>query len=455
VNLYVLKFDRDSYLGEVKVTEEDIRRYYREHSDEFTTGTRAEVRVLRFPVEKYGEKVTVSEEELKNLYESQKSLYQTEERAHARHILVHVREGSSEEEERVAKEKAEEILSRVRKGESFQELAKQFSDDPGSKALGGDLGWFKRGVMVPEFDQAVFSTRPGEVTGPVRTRFGYHIIEVLEKEEKGSQPYEKVRPLLEKDLRTKKGVEKATEIGNRIKEKLYQGVPLEKVLEGEEDVRMEEETIAEKDPRTLVKYPQEILNRIFGTPSLDPRGDLVYFGGRPFYIQVLRKLPPEVRPLSEVRDRIEGKLRKERAVALAGEKAQTALRRLKKGEKITQVATSLKVSIQETGPFTPLQKEVPLVGKDREAVLTAFSLSPKNPVPQDPLRIGDTFYVFYLKASKDPTPEEYGRTRPERWRKKYQEKYDLITREWLKRVKQEIQIKLVSPPSDLFPPQGR
>ena len=102
------------------------------------------------------------------------------ERVHARHILLKT-EGKSDAEKKALKAKAEDLLKQLKNGADFAELAKKYSDD-GSKDQGGDLGWFTHGQMVPEFDSAAFALKPKELSGVVTSQFGYHIIQVLEKE---------------------------------------------------------------------------------------------------------------------------------------------------------------------------------------------------------------------------------------------------------------------------------
>ena len=142
--------------------------------------------------------ITLTDEDLKKVYDSKKNDY---EQVKARHILVAFKgspaaqEGKPELTEEQAKAKAEELRKQIVGGASFDELAKKESDDVGSGARGGDLGEFGRGQMVPEFEQAAFSAKVGDVTPVVRTQFGYHIIKV---DEHGSTPFEQVKPTIER-----------------------------------------------------------------------------------------------------------------------------------------------------------------------------------------------------------------------------------------------------------------
>jgi peptidyl-prolyl cis-trans isomerase C len=154
-------------------------------------------------LEKMRNSIKIEEAESKKIYEERKGQM---EQAKARHILIAFEgspaappTGALKEED--AKKKAEEIRAKIAGGADFAELAKTESNDPGSGARGGDLGQFARGQMVPEFDQAVFAAKPGDLTPVVRTQFGYHIIQV---QEKGVKPFEEVREQIETELRQQK-----------------------------------------------------------------------------------------------------------------------------------------------------------------------------------------------------------------------------------------------------------
>lgn len=146
------------------------------------------------------QKVTVSDDELKSYYESHKDEFKTQDMVKARHILVRVDNSASGDEKKKAKEKTELYLKKIKDGEDFAKLASDFSDDPGSKAKGGDLGFFPRGRMVKPFDDAAFSLKPGETSGIVETQFGFHIIKVEERKDSSVESFDVVKERLKQKL---------------------------------------------------------------------------------------------------------------------------------------------------------------------------------------------------------------------------------------------------------------
>jgi len=146
------------------------------------------------------QKVTVSDDELKSYYESHKDEFKTQDMVKARHILVRVDNSASGDEKKKAKEKTELYLKKIKDGEDFAKLASDFSDDPGSKAKGGDLGFFPRGRMVKPFDDAAFSLKPGETSGIVETQFGFHIIKVEDRKDSSVESFDVVKERLKQKL---------------------------------------------------------------------------------------------------------------------------------------------------------------------------------------------------------------------------------------------------------------
>jgi peptidyl-prolyl cis-trans isomerase C len=146
------------------------------------------------------DKVSVDPNEYAAFYENNKEKYMEEEQVHARHILIKVAQGASQGDEDKLKKRADNALKRAKKGEDFANLAKEFSEDS-SKDKGGDLGFFARGQMVAEFEEAAFATKPGQVSDLIRTPFGYHIIKVEERKPAKTLSFEEAQDQIKEDVR--------------------------------------------------------------------------------------------------------------------------------------------------------------------------------------------------------------------------------------------------------------
>lgn len=152
------------------------------------------------------QKVTVDQGEIKGFYDSNPQVFQVPEQVRARHIIVRVKEGASETDKKQARDAIQKAADRIKKGESFEEVAKQVSQD-GTAQRGGDLGYFSRGQMVPEFEKAAFGLEKGKVSPVVETQFGYHLIKVEDKRGARTLSFQEVEPRIAEFLRQQKGEE--------------------------------------------------------------------------------------------------------------------------------------------------------------------------------------------------------------------------------------------------------
>lgn len=168
--------------------------------------------------EKKAKKLNINEREIKEYYKKNKERYKEPEGVHVKHILIYIPKDADKATEKKALEKAKQIRAQILKGAKFEELAKIYSDDAGSKKKGGDLGIIKKGQTIPEFEKEIFKLKPGEISRPIRSSYGYHIVKVEEKIPEKILPFEEVKDLVKKDYLQKK----QEELMRQILQKLYQ-----------------------------------------------------------------------------------------------------------------------------------------------------------------------------------------------------------------------------------------
>lgn len=159
-----------------------------------------------------------TDEEVRAYYDANPEMFEQPERVHARHILVKV-DSDDDAEWLAAKKKIEAVRKRLTaKGADFAAIAKETSDDPGSRDRGGDLGYFGKGQMVPEFEKAAFSLKKDEISSPVRSSFGWHVIQQLDYKPEGAAPFEEVRAPLGKRLEAQRTQESLTTLLDELRE---------------------------------------------------------------------------------------------------------------------------------------------------------------------------------------------------------------------------------------------
>jgi peptidyl-prolyl cis-trans isomerase C len=174
--------------------------------------------IQQFIDKQFVQKITVSDEESRAYYDGKPDLFKQPEQVRASHILIKVDPQADESRKAEARKKLEMIQKRLRKGEDFAALAKEFSEGP-SKGKGGDLGYFRRGQMVKAFEEAAFTLRPGEVSDIVETKFGYHLIKVIDKKPGKTMAYKDVKDRLGDYLKQEKVQKEVRLYVEKLKEK--------------------------------------------------------------------------------------------------------------------------------------------------------------------------------------------------------------------------------------------
>jgi len=179
----------------IVLTEQDLKDYF------LVRNRKIKLAMVIFDWKNKLAKIKISENQLKTYYEDNTSRFETPEEVNASHILIKVDAGASDEDKAAAKLKLEDIRNKIIDGEDFAKLAKEHSDDPGSKTKGGNLGFFRRGMMVPPFENTAFSLNKSELSSIVETDFGYHIIKVIAKKEAKKSSFKEVRKEILSELK--------------------------------------------------------------------------------------------------------------------------------------------------------------------------------------------------------------------------------------------------------------
>ncbi len=187
-----LRIDQRPFLKTVKVTDEQVNAVYQANLTDYVEPEKVSVDYIDLSQETIAKGIEVNDEQLAAYYQANKSLFTLPEKRHAKHILISL-EADTEKGEAAAQLILKEVQAKIAAGESFEELAKIYSKDPGSATSGGDLGTFSQGMMVPEFDEAVFSMKVGQVSQPIKTDFGYHLIKLVSISPKQTQPLESIK----------------------------------------------------------------------------------------------------------------------------------------------------------------------------------------------------------------------------------------------------------------------
>ncbi len=202
-----IKFDyavisADDIRKGINPSDSDLENFFKKNAARYATAFPEERKVTYFaftPNDIPGGVPQPTQQEMQQYYTAHQSEYSTPEQARSRHILIEVPAGADAKTDAAAKAKADDILKQLKGGANFADLAKQYSADPGSKDKGGELGFARQGTMVPEFDKAIFNQKIGDYS-IVKTQFGYHIIQVEERQPAHAQAFNEVLPTIQATL---------------------------------------------------------------------------------------------------------------------------------------------------------------------------------------------------------------------------------------------------------------
>ncbi|QGU32944.1 SurA N-terminal domain-containing protein [Thermochromatium tepidum] len=343
-----LRLPLADYRREEPIDEARITAYYGSNRARFQTPEQVKLDYLMLDIDSLSSKVEVSEEDLRQLYESDRARFVQPERREVRHLLLKVEEGADEAKAQAVLDEIQAIRARIQAGESFEELAKTLSQDPGSAAKGGSLGVIESGIMVPAFDQAAFALKVGELSEPVRTPFGYHLIEVTKILPSETKPFEEVREQLRTELAKQRAEGLFYDLAERLANISYESRDsLDPAAEALGLTVQHSDWIGREGgsegvlshPKVLAAaFSEDVLVGGHNSELIEPERDQL----QAIVLRVAEHREASVKPLDEVRDEIVAAIRDEQARAAAKSAAEALAERLRDGSDWSAIGEGLK-----------------------------------------------------------------------------------------------------------------
>jgi len=321
--------------SQVKVTPEQVQAYYDSNRGRFQVPEQARVEYLVLNIDALQAREQVSADDVKAWYDSHLNQYQVKEQRQASHILIAVKQGASPAERAKAKAKAEEVLAQVRKSPgNFAELARKYSEDPGSASKGGDVGFFSRGMMVKAFDETVFRLKLNETSGPVESDFGYHIIRLTGIKPGKTRTLEEARPEIERELKKQRAGKKFADSAESFSNTVYeQSDSLKPAAEKFGLAIQKSDWITRDSAQAPALQNAKLLAAIFSDDAVKNRRNteaIEISPGNLISARVAEHKPAAIRALGEVRGDIAKELTRQESLALARKQALAMIEKLKK-----------------------------------------------------------------------------------------------------------------------------
>jgi len=334
----------DSFKQDADITEDAIKQYYDQHSDSYMTPEMVSLNYVELNVADLATDEQPTDEELKQFYEERSSLYVIPEERRTRHILVSVNSGASEEQIQAAKKKAEDLRKQIAEGADFEKLAEKNSDDPGSAKLGGDIGFFGKGSLDPAYEEAMFKLKVGEVSEPVLSAFGYHIIKLEEIREEKAKPFEEVKSTLVSEYQQGIAERKYFELSEKLTNLAYE-VP--DTLEDAAGATGLQVKTTELFPRTggigiaanpkvaAAAFSDDVLKQGYNSEPISIGENHVVV------VRVKDHQDAKLKPFTEVKDVIKTELINDKARERAKQQGLNIMEQLAKGEATPEAAAKI------------------------------------------------------------------------------------------------------------------
>ena len=328
VKLAVLSFPSDKFKDGVTATDDEMAKEFEAGKERYRVPEKRKIKFAMVDFQGIQQRITVSPQDIETYYKDNQQQYATPEQARSSHILFKT-EGK---DDAAVKKQAEDTLAQIKGGADFAALAKKLSDDTGSATQGGDLGLGPRGKMVKEFDDAQFALKPGELSGVVKSQFGYHIIKLTEKQPAKTQTLDEVRPMIEQMLKSQRAQQEAERVSTELAGKITKPADFDTIAKQRGLVVNESGFFGRQEMiGGGLTFDPQISNRAFelkpGEVSEAVRGSQGFV-----FITLTGTQESRLPTLDEVKSRVREDVQRKKAVETARQKATGLVAQLKGGD---------------------------------------------------------------------------------------------------------------------------
>jgi peptidyl-prolyl cis-trans isomerase D len=427
VDLRFVKFPANHY-QDISTTEDEVNSFFEAHKENYKTDVELNARYVLIDPKAYTDRVSLTEEDLRTYYDNNPDEFYTPKTVKARHILIKVDPQAEEKNVEQARQKASEILKLAREGRDFAELAKQYSEGP-TAANGGDLGAFRKDAMVKPFADQAFAMKAGDISEPVRTRFGWHIIKVEKVNEATTTSFEAARDDIRRKLTDERAKALAYETAESIYDNSFQGDDLVRNAVDQQLAITETGFFTQKGPIKGIRDAAKFAAAAFALPVMDVSPIQELSDGY-VILQVTDKKDSQIPDLQAVAPRVRADLIKEKQNEKARAEAEAFLAALQDGKSFDNESEQMGFPVDTTGFFTR-KTPVPKIGNNPDLSDAAFLLSPQNRWPQKVFEGNNAYYVVEINGRKEPSAEDFEKEKVEVKEKLREQKQYRTVTDWL------------------------
>jgi peptidyl-prolyl cis-trans isomerase D len=437
VKISFVQFLSEDYKKSVHIDDMAMKKYFDEHQEDYRIPEKIKLSYITIDPEAFRQNVQVDDQQVEYYYEDNPEMFKQQKEIKARHILFRVARDASDEEVKKVKEKALSVLEKARNNEDFAELAKKYSEGP-TAAKGGDLGYFPRGQMVKEFEDAAFALNKGQISDLVRTDFGFHIIKVEGIKEERIKPLKEVSEQIKKILINNESMDLAHEKGLTLIDQMPYDADLIQYA-GQNDVPAQTtDFFSEEQSIPGIGGDPKLRQSIFALNKGDV-SDLVELNNKFYILQVVDQKPSYLPELEEVSERVKDDFTNYLVAIEAKTSAEKYLVQLRE-DKDWDTLAKLNKRKPETTEFFTRQSLPSQIGYAPELSETIFSLSESNRYPEDVFENEKGAFVIRWEEGKGIDEEKYEEEKENYRNSIIQAKGQTVFRDWIERLKAKADI---------------
>jgi len=447
VNLGFVAFNPEDFKSGVKATQAGMETYFEKHKEEYRIPAQIKIDYITLDPSDFKDKVSVTEGEIADYYEYNPERFKEQSQVRARHILFSVPPDASKEAEAEVKDKALEILKRAQHGEDFSELAKKYSQDTSNASKGGDLGYFKKDHMVKPFEELAFSLKKGEVGGPVRTQFGWHVIKVEDIKEEKVKTLDEVREQIEAALKEDIARDMAHERVLALMDQMPYDVHLSSYAAQHGLTIKKSDFFVKRGDIPGFGTDEKLKQAIY---SLDKGevSEILEHEGKYYIFQVTDTKDSSIPAISEVADQLRNDVEDHLSLEAASKTAEKYLEALKGGADWQELAQQKNAIPEETGFFSR-EGNIPYIGYAPPVAEAAFLLSDKRMYPDHPFTVHNKVYVIRWLGKEGIKKGVFDKEKENYAQMLSTSKERRVSDRWLLALKERASIKMVTPLSEI------
>jgi peptidyl-prolyl cis-trans isomerase D len=431
-------FDPASY-QQITAPEEEIQDYFDAHQENYKTQPRRKIQYLRFSAADYLDQVVVRDEEVADYYASHRSEFTSPKTVEARHILLKVEADATEEVDRSVRERIEEILKQARGGKDFAKLAQEYSEGP-TAANGGYLGKFQRDSMVKPFADTAFSMKAGEISDPVRTQFGWHIIKVESIQEASTRSLDEARAEIKDKIASERAKIRALEAAEQAYDVAYDYEDLASVASETGAQLHTTGFIARGEQVEGVKDSAGFVENAFNLP-LNVSSEMLDLADGYYILQPVEIREAAVPELDAVKSDVRADLIRQKQDQAAQKDARALLAELQNGKSLQEALSGFDVEFKRSD-FFQRNQPIPEVADSTAVSRAAFSLSDQDPLPAEPLRTNSGYWVFRFAEKRLPDMEAFETEKENIRSRLLQQKRFKLFDAWLKQRREQSEVAI-------------